>query len=109
MIAAILFYVFDPNEIAIFPQCPFLLITGYKCPGCGTQRAIHSFMHLQIWEALKYNAFIVFAVPYILLGVYVEHLGGKKRHPKLEKALFNKYSAIVVLIGILLYWIMRNL
>ncbi len=109
VLATILFYVFDPNEMAIFPQCPFLLTTGYKCPGCGTQRALHDLLHLRLWEALKNNMFIVFAIPYILSGIYIEYFGGKQRHPKFEKALFGKYSSIGVFLFVILYWIIINL
>lgn len=109
MIAVFVFYQFDPDEVSFFPKCPFLLSTGYKCPGCGTQRALHSLMHLKIWDALKQNAFIFFAIPYIFVGVYIEYFGGKQRYPKLERVLFGRYSAIILFVGIVLYWIVRNI
>ena len=109
VVATFIFYIFDPNKVSIFPPCPFLVLTGYECPGCGTQRAIHSLLHLRIGDALRYNSFIIFAIPYILLGVYLEYWGGKNRFPKLEKIFFGKYAVMVVLIGILAYWILRNI
>lgn len=109
VVVAFVFYVFDPESVAIFPQCPFLLATGYECPGCGTQRAIHNFLHFRFGEAFRHNAFVLFAIPYILLGAYLEYFGGKGRFPKLEKIFFGKYSAIFVLVGIFAYWILRNI
>ena len=106
--ALYLFYNLNPETQPIFPKCPFLVLTGYECPGCGTQRAIHQLLHLNIGAALKYNTFMLLALPYILLSVYMEYLGGKKRNVKLQKIFYGRYSAIVILIVILLYWVLRN-
>lgn len=107
--ALYLFYNLNPETQPIFPKCPFFVLTGYECPGCGTQRAIHQLLHLNIGAALKLNAFMVLAIPYVLLGVYMEYFGGKQRNVKLYRTFFGKYSALVVLIIIILYWILRNL
>jgi len=107
--ALFLVFLFDPEKHLFFPQCPFLLTTGWECPGCGSQRAIHHLLHLHVGTAWRYNAFMVLALPYILLGFYLEYMGGNKRHPRLEKIFFGKWSAVVVLTGILGFWIGRNL
>ncbi len=107
--ALFLFYVLDPESHQIFPKCPFLMATGFECPGCGSQRAIHHLLHLNVAEALKYNAFMVLAIPYISLGVYMEYFGGKLRQPQLQKIFFGRWSALVVLIIIFAYWVLRNL
>ena len=104
-----LFFIFDPESHPFFPQCPFLVATGLECPGCGSQRAIHQLLHLNIMGALKQNAFMVVALPNIFLGIYLEYLGGKKHHPRLEKIFFGKWSAVVVLLVIVAFWIGRNL
>ena len=31
-----IYFVFNPSKTALFPQCPFLLLTGFRCPGCGS-------------------------------------------------------------------------
>lgn len=107
--ALFLFYVLDPESHQIFPKCPFLMFTGLECPGCGSQRAIHHLLHLNIADAFRYNAFMVLAIPYVSLGVYMEYFGGKVRQPKLQKIFFGRWSALVVLFLILAYWILRNL
>ena len=43
---AVLFFFLDPAKHTIFPRCVFNSLTGYYCPGCGSQRAIHSMLHL---------------------------------------------------------------
>ena len=43
--AAGIYYFYDPSLNGFFPRCPFLSITGWRCPGCGSQRAIHAILH----------------------------------------------------------------
>ena len=107
--ALYVFYVIDPQTHALFPRCSFLMVTGYECPGCGSQRAIHQLLHFNIGSALKYNAFMVLALPYISLGIYLQYFGGKARNPKLEKIFFGRWSAMFVLLFILAYWVLRNI
>lgn len=106
---AFMFYLFDPEEMAVFPRCPFLLATGYECPGCGSQRAIHDMLHLDFKSAFSQNALILFLFPYLLFGFYLAFFNGKHRFPKWEKLLFGKWVAIFVVSGIMIYWVVRNL
>ena len=107
--ALFLFYRFDPETQPLFPKCPFLLVTGYQCPGCGSQRALHSLLHADIVGALKQNAFMVVAIPYIFLGIYLQYLGGRRRNPGLERIFYGRWSAIILLVVIFAYWVLRNL
>lgn len=110
LIAALyMFYILDPETHSLFPKCPFLLATGLECPGCGSQRAIHQLIHLNFGAAFRYNAFMVVVLPYIFLGVYLQYFGGKLRHPQLEKIFFGRWSALIVLILVFTYWILRNI
>lgn len=109
LVAALyVFYTFDPNTQPFFPRCPFLMVTGYECPGCGSQRAIHSLLHLNIGAALKYNAFILLSIPYLMAGIGLEYFGLKKRFPRAEKILFGRWAALVVLVITIAFWILRN-
>ena len=80
-----IFYFLDPLECPLFPKCPFLVLTGLECPGCGTQRALHSLLHLHIIDALRYNALLIFSLPYIALLLYAEMC--RTRYPKLYIAI----------------------
>ena len=53
----------DPSDTTSgvpFPKCLFFSLTGLQCPGCGSQRALHSLLHLDLVAALRYNAYMVF-------------------------------------------------
>ena len=45
------------------PKCPFKLITGLSCPGCGIQRAIHAMLHGKFTEAITYNYYFTASIP----------------------------------------------
>ncbi|RKV71031.1 MAG: DUF2752 domain-containing protein [Alloprevotella sp.] len=45
----------------------FRSATGYSCPGCGAQRAIHSLLHGHFAEAISYNYFLPFVAVFLLV------------------------------------------
>ncbi|MFV0418170.1 MAG: DUF2752 domain-containing protein [Dysgonomonas sp.] len=108
-LGGVFYYLFSPEESSFFPQCPFHSLTGLDCPGCGSQRAIHYLLHLQIKRAFLSNPLLVTIIPYILLGVYIEYFGGKEKYPRIRQILFNKNAAYIILSAIILFWIGRNL
>lgn len=57
----------DPNAAdSVLPPCPFLALTGWFCPGCGSTRALHALLHGDLVQALAMNPLLVIAMP--LLG-----------------------------------------
>ena len=57
----------DPTESIWIPKCPVKLLTGLQCPGCGFQRAAHALLHGDVLGALRFNWFLLYAVPYLLV------------------------------------------
>lgn len=97
------FFAFNPSTTALFPKCPFLMLTGFRCPGCGSQRAVHSLLHLDIAQAFSYNALLVLSLPILLLLGYAEL--ARKKNPlfyrKIHRPVFIwSYFVIVVAWGI---------
>ncbi len=110
VIVAIAFnsYFFDTSHEQLAPKCPFLLLTGYRCPGCGTQRALHALMHLHIAEAFRYNPFLFFALPYALFLAWLQSWGGSRKHPRLDRLVNGSKGIMTVFFLIVAYWILRN-
>ena len=46
------YLIFDPTQSDLFPKCPFMMLTGLKCPGCGSQRVIHALLNGDVAAAL---------------------------------------------------------
>jgi hypothetical protein len=53
------------------PMCPFHLVTGLPCPGCGLTRSWTSAAHGQVADAFSYNLFgpITFVATIVFAGV----------------------------------------
>lgn len=65
--------VVDPHRPdAVFPLCPFRLLTGWDCPACGGLRMIHDLLHGDLAAAVTDNVFLLIAIPllaaWIVLG-----------------------------------------
>lgn len=106
LFAVCIYAKFDP-ETTPFPKCPFYWATGLKCPGCGSQRALHQLLHLHVGAAFGYNACLVLFIPVLLFLFSAELLRDKapgyyraSRHPALG------WTALGL---ILLWWVFRNI
>jgi hypothetical protein len=105
---AVFFFLLDPARHEIFPRCIFNSLTGYYCPGCGSQRAIHSLLHLDFAGVVSYNFMFIPA----LLLIFYHYL-----HPvfnrlfgwKLPNVFYFRNTPLVILGVILLFWILRNI
>lgn len=57
--ALTLLHVHDPHQSGSYGYCPFLLVTGQPCPGCGGLRAMNDLTHGDLVGALSSNAMAV--------------------------------------------------
>jgi len=54
-----LLHVHDPHQSGSYGFCPFLLLTGHPCPGCGGLRAMNDLTNGDVIGALSSNAMAV--------------------------------------------------
>ncbi|MEV3927604.1 DUF2752 domain-containing protein [Actinomadura coerulea] len=108
-VAAVLYVAaVDPNEAGHYPTCPFLALTGFQCPGCGSMRTVHALAHGHLREAFGLNVLTVAMLPVLVFfwlrwaraRALDRPVRTKVAHPALIWALFG---------GILLFWLIRNL
>ena len=97
-----LYYFFNPTVSNFFPKCPFYSMTGLFCPGCGSQRAIHDMMHLNIFEAINHNALMLFTFTFGI-GLY---LYSKK---KFSGLIYHPKSPLIIFGITFLFGVLRNL
>lgn len=110
LILAILYRTYNPNGNIYFPKCLFRELTGFKCPGCGSQRAVHYLLNLDIFNAIKENALLVLSVPYILTGLLFDILKQPNQNAlKWRKRLFGQKAIFIILSIIIAFWILRNI
>lgn len=100
----------NPENSNLFPKCPFKILTSYECPGCGSQRAIHYLLNLNIGSAIKANALLVLSIPYVLLLIFTELLKSKSRFfTRLYNILYSSKAIWTVFLIIVFWWFARNL
>jgi Protein of unknown function (DUF2752) len=58
-------YLVDPSSSDLYPPCPFLALTGFYCPGCGTLRALHQLTLGHPVAALDLNPLMVLLLPFV--------------------------------------------
>ena len=110
VLLVIIYGKFNPENSHLYPKCPFRLLTGYECPGCGSQRAVHYLLNGKIDSAIHANALLVFSIPYILLLFLAELLKSKSRFfMRLYKILFSSKAIWMVFVIIIIWWVGRNL
>lgn len=105
---AVLFYILDPSEHQLFPKCIFYSLTGYYCPGCGSQRAIHGLLHLNFASVVSNNFLFLPAVAAIIYH-YMQMLLNWKFNLGLQNIFYHKNTPWIVLVLVILFWILRNL
>ena len=107
LVFGIIYYALDPSQSGVFPRCTFLTLTGYKCPGCGSQRAIHALLHGDVVGAFKYNALLLISIPWIALCLYAETQ--RIRNPRLYTRINAPQLMWLFLATVLLWWLLRNI
>src|SRR5205085_12279395 len=106
---AIFLFFFNPASASnqFFPKCPFRLLTGWQCPGCGSTRACYQLMHLHPVAAFKLNPLMVMTVPFIVYGFlgFTKSAITGNPHRRLFIPPFYLWAWLVVLI---FFWVFRN-
>lgn len=96
-----LLYFFSPADTGYFPSCPFYVLTGLYCPGCGSLRSMHSLLHGNLSGALAGNPLLILSLPLLVLISIIR---------KVRPELYFRFSVgYIMLAVIIMYWILRNI
>lgn len=97
------YYAVDPSD-GQSPRCMLRLLTGFDCPGCGSQRALHAMLHGRPADAWHYNPAVFFAVPLAMCYFCIDRL------PRGARRLLRHPAFILgVALAVVAWWIGRNL
>ncbi|MCM1035844.1 MAG: DUF2752 domain-containing protein [Bacteroides sp.] len=99
--AALLYIGLSDPATAPLPQCIFRRFTGFDCPGCGTQRALHALLHGRLSEAWHLNAALLPGIA--LAGLYAWS------PRRLRPVMYSSAAPWVIAGAIVAWWIGRNL
>lgn len=102
-----MYYQYDPSYSSLAPKCIVRQLTGYDCPSCGIQRAIHSLLHLDVERAFWLNPFIFVVAPYIVLLILTTLCKGevfcRMRQYVQHRVVIYSYIALYFI-----WWVVRN-
>ena len=91
------------------PPCPFYILTGLYCPGCGAGRCVTALFRFRFYAAFRYNPLMVIALPFVayyLCKVYFGFVFGRDVLP--VPKIRGRALGVAVLIAVMAYWLLRN-
>lgn len=95
----------NPESVSFMPRCLFHSLTGWDCPACGTQRALHQLLHFHFRKGFAYNPFLVISMPYLGLLVLCQWFKlDRLKHVCHHPVLVNIYLLLLIA-----WWILRNI
>ena len=103
----IIYYYYDPSACRWFPKCPSKQLTGYDCPGCGTQRALHALLHGDFAGTFRFNAILLPAMLFLAVSAVASAL--KRKLPGFHRAVTGNVAVYTVLAVIVVWSFVRNL
>lgn len=107
VVAAAIYFFYDPSQPGNwFPRCIFLTLTGYKCAGCGSQRAIHSLLHGDVVAAAHYNAALLVSIPLIIVYGLAEWK--RESWTRFYMAVNHRWVLMAIFVALLAWWVGRN-
>ena len=106
-LAAGVLRVFNPATVWFFPPCPFRLVTGYLCPGCGTLRALHQLLNGHVAAAFALNPLMLLLLPYV--GYSAASTAWETAFGRTLPHIFIRPIFIWILLGVIVvFWVGRN-
>lgn len=103
------YYLADPATATWMPKCPWRLLTGTQCPGCGAQRALHALLHGHPLEALRHNYFFTVSLPLLAAAVVAEGFDRRQRLARLQAFVHHRYTLAAYVALTAAWWVGRNL
>ena len=108
LVACVLLHLRDPHRGGSWGYCPWLLLTGTYCPGCGGLRAVNDLTRGDVAAAASSNLLFVCSIPLLALWWGRTMLAGWRGTLR----PVNSRRAVVgclVLAGLaLVFWVLRN-
>ncbi|RYZ99798.1 MAG: DUF2752 domain-containing protein [Sphingobacteriaceae bacterium] len=105
----IVYYFFAPANFVLFPKCPFHVITGLDCPGCGSQRAFHALLHGNLATAADHNILFICSIPLLMVHFGYKIASFTQNRVIQFKLLYHPLTPKIMAAVVVLFWIVRNI
>jgi hypothetical protein len=107
--ASVVLHLRDPHQSGSYLFCPWLVLTGTYCPGCGGLRAVNDLTRGDLAAAASSNLLLVGAVPLLLFmwsRWFLDRWRGARRVVDQRRGVL--WASLFGVVS-LLYWVVRNL
>ena len=107
--ASIVLHLRDPHESGSYLFCPWLVLTGTYCPGCGGLRAVNDLTRGDLAAAASSNLLFVASLPVALAlwgRWFVDRWRGVRR---VVSTRWGVTFAVVFGLLAAVFWVVRNL
>jgi len=105
---AFLYFFVNPSDVNFFPKCPLYVTTGVYCPGCGSQRATHQLLQLNILGVLQQNVLYFLGLLFLAYHGIVTLLNNVFKK-NIYNYIYHPKAPLIILVIVILYWILRNI
>lgn len=107
--ASVALHLRDPHESGSWGFCPWLLLTGTYCPGCGGLRAVNDLSRGDLAAAVSSNLLFVGTIPLVAL-LWARSVAQRWRGVRrpLPPGVVST-AAFVGIVLIMVFWVVRNL
>lgn len=92
----------------VIPVCPTKALFGIDCPGCGSTRMLYSLLHLDLVDALRYNAVGVAGLV-LVIAAYLVWTWGRFRGRRIRSWQHRRWAPAIVLVVTLTWFVVRNI
>lgn len=99
-IAIIVSYYFITNHF-FHASCPFILLTGFPCPGCGLTRSVFNILTFDFESAIIINPISFAWVAFFIYFIFVRYILGK--NTKIVSAITNVLIILICLTTLVFY------
>ena len=109
LVASVLLHVRDPHRSGSWGVCPWFLLTGSYCPGCGGLRAVNDLTRGDFHAAASSNLLFFSSIP-VVVGLWARSDGQRWRGVRepLPRGAAGVAAAVLVVLAVL-FWVVRNL
>src|SRR5688572_4077520 len=105
--AAAYLFVFEPGRNGLFLDCPFRLLTGLNCPGCGTTRGLHRLLHGDLIGAFQFNPLMMLLLPIFLFALVRYTIAVFRDRPIKSNQLDPRFIWMFFVV-VMSFWVFRN-
>lgn len=109
LLGSVALHLRDPHQAGSWGFCPWVVLTGTWCPGCGGLRAVNDLTRGDVAAAASSNLLFVASLPLlaVMWGRSVRDRWTGVRHA-LPSPVVHVLGAVAV-VAIVVFWVVRNL